>query len=282
VLVLHGMGDQTSTFAKTLIEDVNRRLEHQAVEVCWEPVWWAPVLADRERRLLSDLEQGGPLRWNSLRAFVVNALGDAIAYQRVPGGQDRLNTYEAIHDTVARHLHELRQRIRREQAPEAPEVPLVVVAHSLGCHIISNHIWDTRHAKVRREPKHPNPFERTETLAGLVTFGCNIPLFTLAYDQLHTFEFPRADLLQYFKPGTTPEQLRRAARWINLYDPDDVLGFPLKTLSADHDRAVSKDEVVNAGNLATSATPMSHSEYWECDEVTRTLADLLRGLLQLL
>jgi hypothetical protein len=261
---------------------VERRLEHKAAEVCWEPVLWAPVLADREKQLLDDLGRGGEMRWNSLREFVVNALGDAIAYQRVPGSEDRLNTYEAIHSTVALRLHELRERIRRDQPADAPEVPLVVVAHSLGCHIISNHIWDTRHAKRRREPIHPNPFERIETLAGIVTFGCNIPLFTLAYQELHTFEFPQTGLIHYFKPGTTPAQLERAARWINLYDPDDVLGYPLKTLSADHAEAVSQDVPVNAGNLAVGATPFSHSKYWECDEVTHTIANLLRGLLQLL
>jgi hypothetical protein len=282
VLVLHGMGDQQPDFASALIEDVNRRLEHKAAEVCWQPVWWAPILVEREKQLLDQMQQGGPLRWGRLRNFVVNALGDAIAYQRVPGGPDRLNTYEAIHDTVARNLHELRQRIRDGQPADAPEVPLVVVAHSLGCHIISNHIWDLQCSKHPRQPKHSNPFERTETLAGIITFGCNIPLFTLAYNELHTFNFPRPDLLQYFKPGTTAEQLNHAAQWLNLYDPDDVLGFPLKTLSADHERAVSKDEPVNAGNLAVGATPLSHSEYWECDEVTRAIAKLVRGLLHLL
>ena len=124
---------------------------------------------------------------------------------------------------------EVRERIRAGADPAAPEVPLVVIAHSLGCHMISNYIWDVRDSKDAKAP--PNPFEGFQTLAGIVMFGCNIPLFTLAYVNLQPIQFPTKNLKAYFPKTTPAKDIDEAAKWLNLYDPDDVLGYPLRPLS---------------------------------------------------
>ncbi|HTM44194.1 MAG TPA: hypothetical protein VL137_04520 [Polyangiaceae bacterium] len=284
VLVLHGIGTQTQDFSDGLIAEVGNQLGELAREVCWQPVWWAPVLASREQKMLQDLSPECD-RWESLRRFVVSTLGDAVAYQRVPSAGHRKNTYEEIHQIVAQNLHFLRERIVKSQLQQPPmlaeDVPLVVVAHSLGCHIVCNHIWDLQHPTHPRKPHGDNAFERGLTLSGMVTLGCNMPLFTLAYEHLQAIRFPAPDLVHYFKPGTSPTALQEKARWINLYDPDDVLGFPLKPLSADYAKAVSEDRAINVGGLLDSWNPLSHNEYWTDNDVTGTVADLLRGLLQL-
>ncbi len=88
-----------------------------------------------------------------------------------------------------------------------------------------------------------NPFERTETVAGMVTFGSNIPLFSLALPEVRCIEFP---------PASLAENLKANAKWLNFFDADDVLGYPLKPLSPSYEATVDEDIEINAGGLFTS------------------------------
>ncbi len=166
--------------------------------------------------------------------------------------------------------------------------PLVVIAHSLGAQIISNYIWDRQaEANATRRKRGMNrygrtDFERMKTLAGIVTFGCNIPLFSLAYDKIVSIEFPPKALVQHFPNKTAAAKLRKAAQWLNFYDPDDVLGYPLQPLSESYAKTVSEDKPINAGGMFSSWNPLSHSEYWTDNDFTKPVATMLSNLLRLL
>jgi hypothetical protein len=56
----------------------------------------------------------------------------------------------------------------------------------------------------------------------MITFGCNIPLFALA------FRDAKADRI--CRRGRHQADVRDAVRWLNFLDQDDVLGWPLKPL----------------------------------------------------
>ena len=77
-------------------------------------------------------------------------------------------------------------------------------------------------------------------LAGMLTFGCNIPLFTFAHDleDLKPIKFPGENLTDGEK---------EVAKWINFYDADDVLGYPLKQIYPDF--PYLKDRDINVGGL---------------------------------
>jgi len=269
VLVIHGIGEQTEDFAAGLVDEVSDRLGSRAGEVCWMPVHWAPLLEASETALLTRLSGGGDLDWGWLRRFVVHFLADAVAYQRVPGESARPGVYVAIHSLIARKLNELRERIRANAPAEALEPPLLVIAHSLGGHMMSNYIWDQQYPHELRGQALATPFERAESLAGMVTFGCNIPLFALALPDIRPIAFPAAGL-------SAP--LKAAAKWLNLYDPDDVLGYPLRPLSNAYAETV-EDVIVNVGNPLTSWNPASHNAYWTDDDVTKPVARLIDTLL---
>jgi hypothetical protein len=155
----------------------------------------------------------------------------------------------------------------------------VVIAHSLGAYIISNYIWD-------RQNKDPEgygttDFEAMKTLAGIVTFGCNIPLFMLAFDEIQCIAFPPSGLSDFFL-GANPQDVASAARWLNFYDPDDVLGYPLANLSPSYEDSVIEDIAINAGGILYSWNPLSHSHYWTDNNMTKPVAEMLSGLLALL
>jgi hypothetical protein len=118
------------------------------------------------------------------------------------------------------------------------------------------------------------------TVAGIVFMGCNIPLFSLAHKHFKPIAFPHPDLPTHF-PKADPAAVLRAARWLNLYDADDVLGWPLATLSEEYAQSAVEDIAVNVGGLLWSWNPKSHTEYWGDDSVVTEIAGLLEGLLHL-
>ena len=96
----------------------------------------------------------------------------AAAYQYVSDPDDSVQA--AIHDRVQTAIHDLYVNQLSDTA-----VPLVVMAHSLGRHILSSYIWDPQNSNVPRQGL--SKFGKFWTHAGMLTFGCNIPLFTFAH-----------------------------------------------------------------------------------------------------
>jgi len=263
ILIVHGMGAQRPTFADGLINDLDGLLRKAGVDsnaVAWQPAYWASVLNAREEALWNDLSKNNDLDQGKLRRFVLNALGDAVAYRRTDG--DEGGVYDKIHDVVNHHLRALREQLG------GADRPIVVIAHSLGAVIMSDYIWNEQHPGSRARGSHP--LDKMETLCGMVTFGCNIPLFTLALDTVRAIEFP---------PTSLPDPIKAAARWYNYYDPDDILGWPLKPLSPSYDLAVSQDIAINVGGFFTSWNPASHGEYWTDNSFTHPVAELITKLV---
>jgi hypothetical protein len=261
ILVVHGIGIQQASFAEDFIAEMKDRLDNLAVTadaVVWEPAFWADLLNDHERKLWDDLSRDYDLDWVTVRKFFINVFADAIAYQRNPFANDDM--YRKIHNRIHDHLIKLRAALGSQ------DKPLIIVAHSLGSVILSNYIWDEQTGKGLGK----NPFERMETLASMVTFGSNIPLFTLALDQVQCIEFP---------PKTLPPNLKAIARWLNFFDGDDVLGYPLKPLSPSYAKTVTEDREINVGGLFTSWNPISHVEYWTDNDFTKPVTQLIRDVV---
>ena len=169
--------------------------------------------------------------------------------------------YRQIHNRIHQSLARLRSNLGNQ------DKPLIVIAHSLGSVILSNYIWDEQ----TNQGLGTNPFERMETLASIVTFGSNIPLFTLALDDIECITFP---------PPTLPAKLKTRAKWLNFFDGDDVLGYPLKPLSTSYRQTVTADLQINAGGLFTSWNPISHTEYWTDTDFTKPVAQLICDLVK--
>jgi pimeloyl-ACP methyl ester carboxylesterase len=263
ILVIHGIGIQDKNFANGLIDKVNGSLKNNGVTpgaVAWEPAFWADLLTKNEEELWKGLSAQHNLSWVKVRQFVINVLADALAYQRNP--EEDQDMYKRIHARIREHLAHLRTSLGDQ------DNPLIVIAHSLGSVIASNYTWDAQ--TWNKYSLGDNPFERMETLASLVTFGSNIPLFTLALPDPKAIEFPPAQL---------PENLKAAAKWLNFFDPDDVLGYPLKPLSPSYGKAVNEDIEVNAGSWITSWNPISHTEYWTNGDFTKRVAALISDVV---
>ncbi len=135
--------------------------------------------------------------------------------------------------------------------------------------IASDHFYDLH--KGRRVDVGDSPLERGETFTSFYTLGSPIALWMERYG-----DFSRPVQI----PGKVSEDpvIVAAAEWINFYDADDVLAFPLKGLSADYDAAVDEDRSVSVGALILGMSPVSHVAYWNDKSVIRPIANSLAWL----
>jgi len=61
------------------------------------------------------------------------------------------------------------------------------------------------------------------------------------------------------------------------YDPDDVVGYPLKSLNDEYRRAVDRDQAIRLGPIL-ARTPVSHVEYFNSGRIMRPIAERLARL----
>jgi hypothetical protein len=271
------MGSQEPAFSAGLVEAVSHRLGSRSACVAWQEVYWADVLEARERELWDCMQKactpdGTPLAlaWKPARELVVHNFGDAIAYHR----DQAASAYDDVHARISSRVGDLKRTLRD------PGAPIVVMAHSLGGHMMSNYIWDRQH----RTAGIPDALEPIPTLVAMITFGCNIPLFSLSYPVARPITLPGA--------GITSAGLAARARWLNFLDHDDVLGWPMAPLYtknlADLDGAQAntvaliEERAINVGSALTSWNPVSHSAYWTDGDFTGPVADYLGTLLDAL
>ena len=179
VLVIHGMGSQKVNYANKMIKELKNRVKNDYGKnldhIAWKSIHWANILQETQLKYLDKAKKSAELDFIVLRKFVVTYLGDAVAYQK---GSPK---YKAIHKKIQKAINNLYTKLGRpsEYKLSKKDSPkLIVLAHSLGGHIMSNYIWDLQ--KGLGFPKEDNSFERMEKLVRMVTFGCNIPLFALA------------------------------------------------------------------------------------------------------
>jgi hypothetical protein len=294
VLIIHGIGPHDKNFADPMKKKLKRRISNHD-GICWESVRWAEVLLKKEYKLLNKLfpEEKRP-HWlkemlsllypvlfqkkdlphwlkekRSLRfvwrELVMNGIGDVAAYRSIPNTSDHTKKTNEIYNEIHDIVHESIVKLSKELGNA--DKPVIVIAHSLGSVIISDYIWDRQNNK-NAALYGATPFERMETLAGFITFGSPIPLFTVGYDPVDSITFP---------PDTLQDNLKDKAKWLNFYDAHDVFGWPLKHLNA----CVSEDKPINVGSIFTRWNLLCHSKYWTDNNFTKPVAKYISEILKL-
>ena len=271
VAVVHGVGSQKAAFAKAFAGQLKsnftvhlpRGVPKASEELQIRGVYWANVLADKENALKDRLDQT-PLRWGEARNIMIDLGGDALAYQfnRQSFPEDPPGTYEQIHKTFAGTLRALVQ-------DTDDEAPLCIVGHSLGTIIASNYLWDLQSGDVPESVQSMSgatALEQGRTVTSFYTMGSPLSIWSLRFPDFGVpIAFPPTNLIDRYRgvPG----------EWINLYDQDDVIAYPLKCLNSAYDKSVTEDLPVNVGNLVTMWNPAAHTGYWKDGQVIRRVAE---------
>lgn len=267
VLILHGAGTPEEDFADKLISLIRKgfrkKLSNKQIdsELVFEPVYWNAIFAPEQVTLWDQLRESHKLDFGRLRRFVLEFLADAVAYQPT---RIKDQNYDRIHALVAKSI----QRLREKAGQHAP---LCVISHSLGTIIASNYFYDLQNNKKNIGPETSwctsnNPMEQCQTLTLFYTMGSPMAMWSLRYiDFGSPISVPAPQVKEYYP------KLR--GEWLNFYDKDDILAFPLKGINDAYAKAVTKDVEVNAGGLLTSWNPLSHLKYDTDREVIQPIVD---------
>jgi len=275
LLIVHGMGDTAPDFYDELIAPLSLRLQGAWNRIAWRPVYYQPVLQRNERAIFERMRP--QLRWEGLRELMLFGLSDAASLEHKK--ELALSPYWQTQRLILQRLDELFDETMAGGDGDAPR--LAIVAQSLGCQVMSNYIWDAQqplaYAGIWSSPLDDgvptdsprDRFRRMRSLQLLLTTGCNIPVFVAGHSAIEPID--RSKLAAGF-------------RWINQFDPDDVLGWPLTQLSAAY-AALVEDHAVNASGdtllgKVKSLTPYSHTQYWSTKSVLDRIAGALKEMLE--
>ena len=144
--------------------------------------------------------------------------------------------------------------------PEGDRAPLTVIGHSLGSVIASDFMWDSTRGADQPYHFRDYPF----TVKNIVLMGSPMALYALRNK-------PGASESDIINALDCPVQVDPdGGLWLNLYDPQDPIAFPLHPIRAYAETGVI-DHVVRAGSWLASLTPLSHVGYWTCRDTAEVI-----------
>lgn len=258
LITLHGMGKVKPSYYSELEEKLKSRLGSLWTRVSFQNIQYAPILQTPEDELWASMiaTPENELDATKLRQFFLFGFGDAGSLEH------SAHTDKKQYLAVQREIQKALDHAFLDFDGDAGK-PVVIIAQSLGCQVISNYLWDAQHGtNIHAEPDPGEPgkagFRALKSLTNLITTGCNIPLFIGGLSERQCFAKPN-DLFV----------------WDNFYDSDDVLGWPLKQLGTTYN--IVRDHPINSGGLLSSWNITSHGEYWSDTDVVSPLADILKA-----
>lgn len=260
VIFVHGMGETKPEYSHELQSLLRSFLPSSVYGTLkFQEVFYQGILQANEQRYYREVED--KLDWNDLRKFMLFGFCDAASIESQKEG--RGSPYYLVQKEIQTSFKALSRWL-------APGTPVIVVAQSLGCQVMSNYLWDasktdsnglpvrTRHgiwSEANDFEPETEAFCRGKSVVRLMTTGCNIPIFVAGRQE---------------KEITPIKPPNNAFKWFNYYDRDDALGWPLEELSDAYADLVTDIEV-SVGHISGS-TPLSHVRYWSDREFVRKLA----------
>lgn len=256
IITLHGMGEYKPNYFQELREELIDDLGDDWSKIAFEPVQYQPILQNNQNEIWQRMNRfhlDGP----TLRRFLLFGFSDAGSLEhsaRSTVSTQYLNVQKAIMQAIDQAYIQLGNTNK----------PVIIVAQSLGCQVISNYVWDAQNnkgifrAQDYAEDNDQNNFRRLKSCVHLLTTGCNIPMFVGGLDPIQAIKKPS----DHFT-------------WDNYFDKDDVLGWPLSPLSPSY-QALVTDHEISAGGIFSGWSPWSHAQYWGDKDVLRPLVTKIK------
>lgn len=255
VLTLHGIGSHHE--GKNFDAKLREALDEKAGErtrLAVKTVYYHGESRGRQAELWKEfdrLEDEVPesLDHKIIRRLMLASVGDALAYGHNPG--DKNSFYREAHEKVREAIDELDEEL-------GDNCTVAVVANSLGCKVIFDYLCDAQTGRgIWEGEQGPSEFQKLANLRLLITTGCNLPFFKSAV---------RGTEQRFFR-------VTEEFQWINYYDRDDVLGWPLRPLGGRFEQIVQDEERNRIGSLLTS-----HVKYWKHDALNEEIAGKILDL----
>ncbi len=267
VFIVHGIGDQKKGFSRDMKDNLKSNfkkalqhmgqgdLEGQDDALIFREGLWADITQKGEdtlkNRIFNDPDSN--VDWIKARKFFMDYLGDAISYFK---GKvtDIYSQYNAIQSRIDCQV----QNLSNETNPDQSTL-LTVVSHSLGTVVLSDYLYDKRESL---ETKHKLIF------SNFFTLGSPIAMYANRFYNHNSPDNPFSN----FKPQKVKDA---NGIWVNLFDEDDIVGYPIRPVNAYCKSAVAADLNVSVGSILTGWNPASHTGYWKDEEVGKIIAEKL-------
>lgn len=264
VAIIHGMGADKQGFSYPLQRGIAKAftklsLSHHWNDLIFQEILWADLLTPTQQQLFKRISAKYALRYHRLRRFFIEYLGDVIAYLH----DNDLTKSDSFRRNIFSRFEASLQGFKTLPNFESQQPPLVIIGHSLGSVVLLDFL--------AHQIKAGNQDTLYQQLCGIVTLGSPLALWSLQDKSL-------GKPLPFPGEGLSSEQ-QRLAQWINIYDKDDVIAYPLKSINEHWGQAVTKDIAINVGGPLTSWNPLSHHGYWKNRHVHRQIAMLLATTL---
>ena len=259
LITIHGMGKEKPNYYFDLEHALKRRMGSDWSRVSFKKVQYAGLLQKPQDALWRKMVRSddNDLDATKLRKFFLFGFGDAATLEY--SAQRNKKKYIEVQTEIQNKLKDAYLELGKDKTKT-----VIIIAQSLGGQIISNYLWDAERSlnifANTGGSSNELDFLKLKSLQNLVTTGCNIPLFISGLSVRECFKKPHTKFT-----------------WDNYYDPDDVLGWPLRQLGTTFNKV--KDHHINSGGLFTSWNPFSHGKYWSDNDVIRPLVNILMNHL---
>ena len=265
VAIIHGMGADKHGFSHPLQRGIAKaftklKLSHHWDDLVFQEIRWADILTPTQELLYQRITQRYPLRYRRLRRFFIEYLGDVVAYLF----DNDCNHNETFRAQVFSRCEQSLKSFESVSGFDKEKTPLVIIGHSLGSVVLLDYL-------NQQYKQSSSMMTICQRLCGIITLGSPLALWSLKDTSLSA-PFPFLDL-------SLPGVSQSLAKWLNIYDKDDVIAYPLKTINEHWAQAVSEDVAINVGGPLTSWNPLSHQGYWQNRRVHKQIAAFLAALV---
>lgn len=310
VITIHGMGREDKNYHRGFEEKLRAKLGERWEQVAFGHIYYQDTLEPNENFVYERMKKARTrfrsfLLWRLLREYLIFFFADpgSLEYNKA----EEMSPY---YQTQGKIVHVLRRIYK--QAGQDKTIKVIVVAHSLGCQVISSYIWDAQYSGVAMNlqmktserpeespaalnadrktrvgvwsekgsldtiPEDEAEFLTLKSLHRLYTCGCNIPLFTAGHDYIVPIRKPNA-----------------AFKWLNFYSRNDVLGWPMQPLQGkraakdprykEHPTyaRLVEDHEIHVGKWWQFWNPFAHSAYFTDDKFVDPIVKEIEALIPL-
>jgi len=269
VALINGTGTLRADQMTEATDNLRNRLTAALGEdVVIQQVDWARALREKQYALMDTFDGVDlKLRYTALRNFVLNFVGGMLAYQPT---SDNPQPYQDIHQAIAADLQIL-------AANAGAQAPLCIIAHSLGAVIMHHYLDDLQQGTAPHMVKAvigDTPLEQGETLVALYMLGAPLGLYAMRLADFGSpIVFPAPKLREHYPVAHHPDL---TSEWINFYDRDDVMAYPISRLNDAYRQRV-RDVHVNVGGMLDNWNPASHMAYWgDKDVIAPIVAQMVK------
>jgi hypothetical protein len=219
ILTVHGIGNPVPSTLAPLASEIAAMAKLTEVNI--KEAFWSDI-TQRDEDLLRTRIPGADK--SVLHSFVIDYLGDAIAYSKVRSAPGR---YMQIQDRVREQLRAISEGAGNES------VSLMIIAHSLGSVIA---------ADTLRLMEEEGGLPLNISFDYFITLGSPLALYSLRYG------------IEEFNQPARPKK-----SWLNFFYSTDPIGYPLRALNAPYSKAVSEDIVLRSHRTRNPITTLLHS-----------------------